>query len=133
MAASACCIWIQINDCLDVFSSSQQVLSPSNKILRFFCLPFSFSFFSLSFSCIQSITDDIILIAYRHHFKTHSFTLTRERNTSFSYCQILLVIDDETYEIKERKWLESSTEVCYLGQWFLLSFFSQHFIINLKE
>jgi hypothetical protein len=104
MAASACCIRIQINDCLDVFSSSQHALSLSNKISRFSFCPPLFLFFSLSLSVVfQSITDDIILIAYRHHFKTHSFTLTRERNTSSSYCQILLVIQDETYEIKERK------------------------------
>ena len=111
MPASACCARIHHNHCLDVFSSSQHVPSLSeekkseekkNREI------FSF-FLSLSlFSCIQSTTDDIIIIAYRHHFKTFSLsrfchTLTSERNTSFSLCQILLVTHDETYEIKERK------------------------------
>ncbi len=99
-------------------SSSQHALSPSKRSRK----REHSDFLSLFLSCIQSTTDDIIIIAYRHHFKTYSFTLSRERNTSPSYCQIWLVIQDETYEIKERKWLESSTEVCYLGQWFL-SFF----------
>lgn len=66
----------------------------------FVCM--SLLFFSLSFFRIQSTTDDIIIIAYGHHFQTYFFTLTREKDTSSLSCQILLVIEDETYEQREK-------------------------------
>ena len=110
MAVSACCVRIHHNDCQDVFSSSQHVLSPSENPQRrerereIFCFSLSRALF-----CIQSTTDDIIIVAYRHHFQTYFLTLTRERerekerDTSFPSCQILLVIEDETFEIEEKK------------------------------
>ena len=86
MAASAGSIWIYNNDCLDVFSSSQHALSLSGRSRgRDFLLSLS-----LSPCPIQSITDDIIIVASGHHFKTYSrsffscVALTRAKDTSSS-------------------------------------------------